>query len=309
MASDANTNRPLLSLILLGIVDFVCILMAAEASRDKHFHEAAIWLIAGIASSAVGYYWSQVKRAIASVGTWFRKKPSKLVIHWANYRAVENGGDVYKVGEFLRQIISGDSLVFDIENHNFVIRDKNFVPRDPLPFKEKRLQVNYSYGREPARTTERREHGRLLLPEDSKIQWLTGEVDRLKAAQPKPVQYPVPQLRGKVVATISELQGFLGEYGDEPQIGSILSGRTANEYSQDLARIVVPWRARVAGAYRLRFNDSLPQLRDEIAARAQVTDATLNDLIHRAATEASPDVSVFKDIIQRLWELGIKLNV
>jgi hypothetical protein len=40
------------------------------------------------------------------------------------------------------------------------------------------------------RTTERREHGRLLLPEDSKIQWLMGEVDRLKAAQPKPSQYP-----------------------------------------------------------------------------------------------------------------------
>jgi hypothetical protein len=308
MATDGNTNRPLLSLILLGIVDFVCILMAAEASRDKHFHEAAIWLIAGIASSAIGYYWSQVKRAIARLGTSFKKKPSKLTIHWANYRAVENGGDVYDVGDFLRQIISGDSLVFDIESHNFVIGDKNFVPRDPLPFKEKRLQVNYSFANEPARTTERREHGRLLLPEDSKIQWLMGEVDRLKAAQPKPAQYPVPQLRSKVVAIVSALQGFLGEYGDEPQIASILSGRTAKEYDQDLAEVVVPWRARVASAYRLRFNDSLPKLRDEIATRARVTDAPLNDLIQRAATESSPDVRIFKDIIQRLWELGIKLN-
>jgi hypothetical protein len=113
--------------------------------------------------------------------TLSKGRPSKLIIHWANYRAVENGGDVYEVGEFLRQIISGDSLVFDIENHNFKIGGKDFVPRDPLTSREKRLQVNYSYGGNPPITTERREHGRLLLPEDSKIQWLQSEVERLKA--------------------------------------------------------------------------------------------------------------------------------
>jgi hypothetical protein len=114
-----------------------------------------------------------------------KAKPSKLVIHWANYRAVENAGDVFQVDDFLRQIISGDSLVFDIENHNFSVGGKNFVPNDPLPFKDKRLQVNYSYAGSEAVTTERREHGRLLLPEDSKIKWLMGEVKRLEAAQPK----------------------------------------------------------------------------------------------------------------------------
>jgi hypothetical protein len=107
------------------------------------------------------------------------KEPSKLVIHWANYKAVEGGGEEFQVGDFLRQIISGDSLVFDIENHNFVIGDKNFVPRDPLWGKEKRLQVNFSYAGSAPITTERREHGRLLLPEDSKIKWLMAENQRL----------------------------------------------------------------------------------------------------------------------------------
>jgi hypothetical protein len=79
----------------------------------------------------------------------------------------------------LRKIISGDSLVVDIENHNFKVSGKDFVPRDPLPSKPKRLQVNYSYEGNPSITTERREHGRLLLPEDSKIKWLAGEVDRI----------------------------------------------------------------------------------------------------------------------------------
>ena len=117
--------------------------------------------------------------SLSALPTEKPKEPSKLVINWANYRAVENGGEEFQVGDFLRQIISGDSLVFDISNHNFVIGDKNFVPRDPLPGKEKRLQVNYSYGGMPPVTTERRERGRLLLPEDSKITWLAGERDRL----------------------------------------------------------------------------------------------------------------------------------
>jgi hypothetical protein len=143
----------------------------------------------GLSSAQWWLYGSTLLLIVVVVtATLSKSKPSKLVIHWANYRAVEDGGDVYQVGEFLQQIISGDSLVFDIENHNFKIGGKDFVPRDPLSFKEKRLQVNYSYGGEGARTTERREHGRLLLPEDSKIKWLMGEVDRLKAAQQGPAK-------------------------------------------------------------------------------------------------------------------------
>ena len=75
MSSDGNTNRPLPSLILLGIVDFVCILMAAEAYRDKHVHEAAIWLSAGVASSVIGYYWPQIRRWLSLL---LRRKDSEI---------------------------------------------------------------------------------------------------------------------------------------------------------------------------------------------------------------------------------------
>jgi hypothetical protein len=61
MASDGGTGRPLPSLILLGIVDFVCVLMAAESYRDRQFFAGIVWLIAGIASSVIGYYWPQIK--------------------------------------------------------------------------------------------------------------------------------------------------------------------------------------------------------------------------------------------------------
>jgi hypothetical protein len=224
MASDVNSNRPLASLILLGIVDFCCILIGLEQISVGKIIPGAVWISFGVLSGAIGYNWSQIKQTIGSIGAKFRRKPSKLVIHWANYRAVENAGEVFQVDEFLRQLISGDSLVFDIESHNFVIGDKNFVPHDPLPFKEKRIQVNYSYGTEPARTTERREHGRLLLPEDSKIKWLMGEVDRLKAAPKEretkillPGSYSTPQeLRGGVVSLLGGLYALLIDNGDNP---------------------------------------------------------------------------------------------
>lgn len=171
--------------------------LACAYAEYRHYHlespEVRLWVILLVLTWAfLAYTIHKSKNRPASERP---KEPSKLVINWANYQAVENGGAVYQVGDFLRQIIAGDSLVFDIENHNFKIGDKDFVPNDPLPFKEKRLQVNYSYGGQPARTTERREHGRLLLPEDSKIQWLMGEnqrlvneVQRLTPAAPKIVK-------------------------------------------------------------------------------------------------------------------------
>jgi hypothetical protein len=65
MVSDGGTNRPLPSLILLGIVDFVCILMAAESYRDRQFVAGTVWLVAGIASSLVGYYWPQIRQTLS----------------------------------------------------------------------------------------------------------------------------------------------------------------------------------------------------------------------------------------------------
>jgi hypothetical protein len=108
-----------------------------------------------------------------------QQRPSKLTIHSANYAAIEGGGKTYDVTEFMQQIIAGDSLVLDIENHNFVADGKNFVPYDPRVDKKKRLQVEYSYDGEPAITIERKEHFRLVLPQDSEIEWLASASRKL----------------------------------------------------------------------------------------------------------------------------------
>jgi hypothetical protein len=61
MSSDLTPDRPLLSYILAGIVDFVCILMAAEAYREGKSRSAIVWLVAGVLSSLIGYYWPKLK--------------------------------------------------------------------------------------------------------------------------------------------------------------------------------------------------------------------------------------------------------
>jgi hypothetical protein len=61
MSSDGNTNRPLPSLILLGIVHFCCILIGLEQVSAGKIATGAIWIFAGIGSGLIGYYWSQIK--------------------------------------------------------------------------------------------------------------------------------------------------------------------------------------------------------------------------------------------------------
>jgi hypothetical protein len=259
-------------------------------------------IVAGVSAVILGLL------VIAAWSVLLRPQPqSKLVIHWANYRAVENGGEEYPVGDFLRQIISGDSLVFDIENHNFVIGKRNFVEHDPLTGKEKRLQVNYSYGGKPPVTTERREHGRLLLPEDSAIQWLRSEIDRIKAAQPKPSQYPLGGLRLKILEQCVELKGFLGEHGQEPKVERQLP-ESQEDFMQRWRSSVDPWRAKFLGDFRLKFGDSIPRLQDEIRVRAGVDDFGLNNLIIKAASDPNGNVKSVEGLTRRLWELDYEIN-
>ena len=348
------TDRRFWTVVFLASVDFCCILLATERYDKGDIKIGTVWLIAGVIFSLTGWKWPQIKRAIARL----RKKPSKLKINWANYRAVENGGEVFEVGEFLQQIISGDSLVFDIENHNFKTGGKDYAPRDPLTSKEKRLQVNYSYGSEPARTTEQREHGRLLLPEDSKIKWLTGEVDRLKAESanwrkqylaenqqrthyqqeyanegnraarveskvkeleaqlPKPSQYPIPELRLKILSLVSELQGFLGEHGAEPiQLDVHKEPGESNDdflirYRARAAdEAPLKWRAKFIGDYCQRFGEVLPKLRDEIRVKAQQDSSFLNIAIEKAANNVNAKVATVEQLIKIIWEIALTINV
>jgi len=233
----------------------------------------------------------------------------KLVIHSANYRAIRGGGSEYDVTEFLRRISNGDSLVFEIENHNFVIRDQNFVPVDPLVGTPKRLSITYSYKGGPPSTIERYEHARFVLPEDSEIQRLRDVINQLKQQQVQAAPMatgtnPIPELRLRVLSLCSELQGFLATHGTEPRVES-QPPESQNPFSRAGA---MPWRAKFIGDYRLKFLESVPKMRDEIRVRAGMDSQFLNIAIETAANDPNGNVSAVRNLIKILWDMALEIN-
>jgi hypothetical protein len=169
MSSDTNTNRPLLSLILLGIFDFVCVLEAGDLYKDRKFVEGTWWLIAGVAFSVIGYYWTQIKQGLgerlAAIGHLLQApkaepepiKPVRLKIisaHWGIEGLI--GGDPNKVDCLLeRQSGNVFAELVGLDLFHGCI---------PAPGKL-RLKVEYSFdGRKS--TVVRQDGEFLMLPED-----------------------------------------------------------------------------------------------------------------------------------------------
>lgn len=286
--------------------------LACAYSVYRHYHPEfpviRVWVILLMLTWALLGYSIYLGKFRRLSPTEKLKEPSKLVIDSANYAAWSGRGARRDVTKFLRSIINGDSLVFGpIENHSFVVNGENLVPQDPMVGDPKRLELTYSYDGEKPKTIRRAEHGRLVLPEDSTIEWQEKQIEQLKAAQPKPVQYPVPQLRMKIIETVSALQGFLGEHGNEPDEVA----RPGESTKDTVFRYLTegdPWKAKFIGDYRLRFGDSIPKLRDEMRVRTSISDSELNRLIEAAANNEEDSCMAVKGIIDRLWTLGRNVN-
>ncbi len=127
MASDDGTNRPLPSLILLGIVDFVCILMAAESYRDRQFFAGTVWLVVGIAASLIGYYWQQIKLKLgighnAEPGT---KRPPSLEIRPLPGQELQSFRELRGYTHYRMEIYNSDTETA----HNVQVRLVGIEPR------------------------------------------------------------------------------------------------------------------------------------------------------------------------------------
>jgi len=75
MSGEVDTKRPFPSLILLGIVDFCCILIGFEQISLNKIGGGIIWISAGVGSGLIGYYWRQIKQRI---GDWLIAGGRKL---------------------------------------------------------------------------------------------------------------------------------------------------------------------------------------------------------------------------------------
>jgi hypothetical protein len=70
MASDNNVNRPFPSLLLLGIVDFCCILIGLERIDSGKVFSGTIWIVVGVGSGLIGYYWPQIRLWFSDNRRW-----------------------------------------------------------------------------------------------------------------------------------------------------------------------------------------------------------------------------------------------
>jgi hypothetical protein len=64
MSADA-TGRSILSYVFVGVVDFICLLMAAESWHAGERRSAFEWLVAGVGSLVIGYYWPAIKQRLS----------------------------------------------------------------------------------------------------------------------------------------------------------------------------------------------------------------------------------------------------
>jgi hypothetical protein len=63
MSADA-TGRSVISYVFIGVVDFICLLMAAESYHAGEISSAVKWLVAGIVSLIVGALWPKIRRLL-----------------------------------------------------------------------------------------------------------------------------------------------------------------------------------------------------------------------------------------------------
>lgn len=132
-------------------------------------------------------------------------------------------------------------------------------------------------------------------------------VPPVAVSEAPPLRYPIPQLRLKMLAMVSALQGFLGEHGDEPVV-SRLTGESTSERALRYFNEVNPWKAKFIGDYRLRFGGPIPKLRDEMRVRASISDNELNEAIEAASNNEEGSCRAVKSIVDRLWALGRNMN-
>jgi cell division protein FtsB len=198
---------------------------------------------------------AELKKQIANL------KSSRLTVSFADYRAVNGEGDVYDVTKCLQDMVRGDGLVLQIENHNFWSGDVNYVPTDPKKDFPKRLLVTYSYaGRES--TIERPEHVLMVIPEDD---FLRKQIDVIPFS---PLQIYAFQLA-------RDIRQFLASF--EPCLPA----------TDDPERIAqrIRWQRKLTANYELHFAQKAGNLLTEFAAAGHPIDLSL----YRQGVHSAPD--------------------
>lgn len=236
-----------------------------------------------------------------------QKPPSKLVIHSANYAAVNGKGKTCDVTKFMRQIIVGDCLVHDIESHSFQIGGENFVPKDPCFGEPKRLQVTYSYDGEPETTVERPEHSRIVLPQDTGIDKLSALLKIAESVRDGTlVDGPLfSPLQLEAFRLAKELRTFLEGLGLKPSVDKSkypVTPEGLEDFVRDSLRTEDPWLNKLQHGYAAQFSARIDNIMHRLAAES------LRDFKLEQSAKSVYDDSQVLDIAERIQLLAVKLD-
>lgn len=212
----------------------------------------------------------------------------KLIIHSAVYGT--GPIDDVPITERLRTSVR-DALVVPVDN--------NLVPRDPAIGKVKRLAVEYSYGNPSIQQASRLEGERLVLPEDSEIQRLRGEIEQLKRKE-----HPA-KLRDRIFDVCLRLKAFLDKHGKRPN-PYLIPHKDKDEYVRLYQETVQTWDDKFQADYWLNWKDKILALRHELVLMS-LTDDILDKNLMESDTPNLSDKTV-ESINEKLRILAAQLD-
>jgi hypothetical protein len=283
---------------------------------DRDWVGIFVILAVGVLLAIIGYFlnWKMTPPPPIDA-TVPPKAPSKLAIISANYRAVEGGGHVFDVLDFLKRKTIGDSVVMEVKNSNFVIDGENFVPEDPKDGIRKRLYVTYSYGSGADQLLEGDEDDLFVLPANSVLQSLTPLQQRLlklsadiskflrelgPAPDPTYTKEKMNSLSSAEVKRLVETQdGDYAEasafYADDDRLFIHPEQNVYSNIFRNCKRLY-PWYERLRAEFAHQFRLTLEYQHRELL-RAGIADVTLLTQV-----EGCKGVERARSIASRLWQ-------
>lgn len=290
-----------------------------------------LWLLLAIALFAIGIgssVWSgivqhrEISRLKSIPPTPAPIAPTKLTIRSAEFKAINEEGEVRDVTEAVKGQVNGSGLAFKIINSELGMREG-----DDLNFGErKRLTVKYSFDGGPEVTVRRWERDRLILPLDPQLQGLNDlQVKAILIATAALAMLaeigtkPVPKYTEVEINTMPEVQRLAllrskdKDYteacdyhfgGPNVVVGEREVGFEDRAATKATTRYSFhrPWEAKVKARYEARFGEDLGHLRkalsgSDLASRFPVTDLQEWDV-----------ETQIKKISKELWTLAFDLG-
>jgi hypothetical protein len=134
------------------------------------------------------------------------------------------------------------------------------------------------------------------------------EANRVKALEDKISELGRSSvtLRTRTIEKCDELNRFLSEYGPRPEF-PLQPGETDDDHFRRKLTKTLAWKRKMGADFRLRFEESIGILRDEIQVRSSLHEPALDENLKAAASQ-NCEPKIVEAVRKDLWTLASQLN-